>query len=141
MNATSQPPHKRRVALFAVAVLLLAFAGATLATRWNDAAMRSLAMLALIFSVYCVRLSNGYARSGSATDASQRIGSNLATRLGSPLRIVSIILVPILAMSLVFLYRDAVQGYHQIWPVYLFAATAGICALCWSYLISTFFWR
>jgi hypothetical protein len=96
-----------------------------------------MAMLAVGTSLVCVRLINVHTPSGSATEAAQRTESSLATRLRRPIGLISIILVPIMAMAAFFLYRDAVQGYHQFWPLHFFEATAAICALCWSYLFST----
>jgi hypothetical protein len=38
--------------------------------------------------------------------------------------------------SFLYLYRDAVHGYQQILPVYLFAGFGLGCAVLWPYLIS-----
>ena len=131
-----QPPNRRKFALLAVAFLLLAFAGVAMARGGHDV----MAMVAVSTSLVCIRLINVQTSSGSATEAAQWAGSRLATRLRRPIGIISIILVPIMAMASFFLYRDAVQGYHQSWPLYFFAATAAICGLCWSYLFSTLLW-
>ena len=122
-------PNKRKFALLTLAFLLIAFAGATLAMGGSVVA----AMVAVATSVVCIRLINIRAPSASATEASQW----RATTLRQPIGIISIILVPIMTTASFFLYRDAVQGYHQIWPLHFFEATAFICALCWSYLFST----
>jgi hypothetical protein len=135
MNASPQPPNKRKFALLTVAFLLLAFAGVVMATGGSTV----MAMVAVSTSLVCVRLINVHTPSGSATEAAQRAESSWATRLRRPIGIISIILVPIMAMASFFLYRDAVQGYRQIWTVYFFAGTASICALCWSFLVATFF--
>jgi len=119
-----QPSNKRKFALLTVAFLLLAFAGVTMAMGGSTV----MAMLAVSTSVVCVRLINVHTPSGSAT--------NLATLITRPIGIISIGLVPIMATASFFLYRDAIQGYHQFWPLHFFAATAFICALCWSYLFS-----
>jgi hypothetical protein len=117
-----------------IAVLLIAFAGAALAMGGNDV----MAMVAISTSVVCIRLINVHTPSGSATEASQR-GGHLATLIRHPIGIISLILVPIMAMASFLLYRDAVQGYHQSWPLYLFFWTGFICSLCWAYFVSMFF--
>jgi hypothetical protein len=132
MKISLKTPYGRRHGLFALAVLLLLVAGATLMVESNNSSIRSLAMVLLIFSVYCVRLS----RSVSATIANQQAGQEWATRPSRTLWIVSIVLLPLQVMAFAFLYRDAVQGYREMWPVSFFAATAMICALCWAYLMS-----
>jgi cytochrome bd-type quinol oxidase subunit 2 len=137
--ASLQPPNRRKFALLAVAFLLLAFAGVAMALGGNNVTIQSLAIVAVVTGVACLRLVNVHKPSGSATEASQRTESSWATRLRRPTGIISIILVPIMAMASFFLYRDAVQGYRQIWTVYFFAATAFICSLCWSFFVATFF--
>jgi len=129
-----QPPNKRKFTLLTIAFLLLAFAGVAMALGGNDV----MAMVAVSTSLVCVRLINVRTPSGSATEAAQWAGSRLATLIRHPIGIISIVLVPIMAMASFFLYRDAVQGYHQTWPLHFFEATAAICALCWSYLFSMF---
>jgi len=128
-----QPRNKRKFTLLTAAFLLLAFAGVAMAMGGSTV----MAMVAVSTSLVCIRLINVRTPSGSATEASQREESSWATPLRRPIGIISIILVPIMAMASFFLYRDAVQGYHQSWPLDFFAATAAICALCWSYLFST----
>lgn len=88
-------------------------------------------MVAVSTSLVCVRLINVQSPSGSATEAAQRQDSGWTTRVRRPIGIISITLVPIMAIASFFLYRDAVQGYHQSWPLYfllrqeLFAQYAG----------------
>jgi hypothetical protein len=132
-----QRPNRRKFTLLTVAFLLLALAGAGMAMGGNSFAIRSLAMVAALTGVACVRRINVHEPSGSATEASQRAGSSLATLIGRPIGVIGIILVPIMAMASFFLYRDAVQGYHQSWPLYFFFWTGFICSLCWAYLVST----
>ena len=133
-----QPPNRRKFALFAVAFLLLAFAGVAMA-RGTNVIIQSVAILALLTGVACLRRVNVNARPGSATEPSQRTEFSWAPHLRRPAGIISIILIPIMAMALFFLYRDAVQGYRQIWTVYFFAAMAAICSLCWSFFVATLY--
>jgi hypothetical protein len=132
MNVPLNEPSKRNASLFISAIVLLLLAGAALVMASNDVAIRSLAMLACVGSVYCFRRSNSSARSGSLTATTQQTRSGP----GRSIRIVSIVLLPVLGLSFVWLYSDAVRGYHQILPVYCFAGVAIVCALCWSYLVA-----
>jgi hypothetical protein len=129
-------PNKRKFALLTVAFLLIAFAGATLAMGGSVV----MAMVAVSTSVACIRLINIRASSASAIEASQWAESSWATTLRQPIGIINIVLVPMMALASFFLYRDAVQGYHQLWTVYFFAATGFICSVCWGYLFSTLLW-
>jgi hypothetical protein len=47
---------------------------------------------------------------------------------------VGIGLVPAVAVSYLYLYRDAVHGGHEVLPVYVFAGVALACAVVWPYI-------
>jgi hypothetical protein len=132
-----QPPNKRKFALLTAAFLLLALAGAGMAMGENNFAIRSLAVVAGLAGLACVRRINVHTPPGSATEAPQQGEGKLAILIGRPIGIISLILIPIMAMASFFLYRDAVQGYHESWPLYLFVWTGIICTLCWAYAVST----
>jgi hypothetical protein len=136
MKASLQPPNKRKFALLTAAFLLLVLAGAGMAMGGNNFAIRSLAIVAGLAGVACVRRINVHTPPGSATEAPQR-GDALERLIGRPIGIISLILIPIMAMASFFLFRDAVQGYHESWPLYLFFWTGIICTLCWAYVVST----
>jgi hypothetical protein len=137
MNVPLNEQSKRKYALFVLAIFFLMLAGAGLVIGSNNVAIRSLAMLAVIISVYCVRVANIHVGIDSAATASQQSRSKLPARPRRSLWIVCIILLPLFGLSFIWLYSDAVQGYHQIWPVYCFAGIAIACALCWSYLVAS----
>lgn len=136
MTVPPNMPSKRKYGLFTLAVLLLLLGGTALFVGSDDFSIRSLGVLACLLSVYCVRISNIHSRSVSTSITTQRTKSKLATRVGRPVWVVSIILLPTLGLSFLCLYRDAIHGYQEVWPVYLFAGVAVVCALCWSYLVS-----
>ena len=60
-------------------------------------------------------------------------------RANQLLWIASLESVPLLGTSFHFLYRDAVRGYDQFWPVYLFAGVSVVCASIWGALIAGLF--
>ena len=137
MTFSTDGPSKRKHGLFTFAVVLLLFGGAALVVGLHDFAIRSIAVLACLISVYCIRASNvrGYSDSGKVT--TQPAKSKLTRLFRRPISVVSIILLPLLGMSFMCLYRDATHGYYKVWPVYLFAGVAAVCAICWSYLVSS----
>lgn len=135
MNGLLNSPNKRKTGLLALAVLLLLLGAVDLVRGQNNVAIRSVAMLACMVSVICVR----YARSSSATIETPPTWSERAARPGRPLWIVSLVLVPVAAISLACLYEDAVHGHQQLWPVYFFAGVTMACALCWSALVARLF--
>ena len=136
MNVPLRDRSKRKLGLFGLAIVLLLLGGVALVMGSNDVAIRSLAMLAIIISVYCVRQSNIFIRPASANTIIQQTRSKLPTRPGRSTWIASIILLPLLGLSFVWLYSDAAHGYHQIWPVYFFTGKAIICTLYLSYLVA-----
>jgi hypothetical protein len=50
--------------------------------------------------------------------------------------IAAVFLLAAWGFSFLYLYRDAVHGYQQLLPVYLFAGLGLGCAALWPYLIS-----
>ena len=126
----------RRHALFALAVLLLLAGATALILNSDDFRIRSLGVSACVVSAYLVRKSRLSAR--SILEGETYRDANLGTpkRVGYVTWAVSIILLPLLVVSFLCLYSDALHGYREIWPVYLFAAAAAVCSLFWSYVAS-----
>jgi len=130
-------PGKRKSGLFMLAIFFLLLAGVALVMGSNNVGIRSMAMLAVVISVYCVRVSNIHVDPDSVITTSQQTRFKLPARPSGSLWIVSLILLPAFGLSFFWLYRDAAQGYHQFWPVYCFAGVAVVCALCWSCLVAS----
>ena len=136
MNVSLNEPRKRKYGLFILGLFFLLLAGVGLVMGSNNVGIRSMAMLAIIISVYCVRVSNIRVDPDSVITTSQQTRFELPAGPSRSLWIVSLILLPAFGLSLFWLYRDAAQGYHQFWPVYCVAGVAIVCALCWSYLVA-----
>jgi hypothetical protein len=62
--------------------------------------------------------------------------TRLPGRLTWSIGVLSLILA---GAAFLYLYNDALHGYHELLPVYVFAGTALACTLVWSYLVSRFF--
>jgi hypothetical protein len=50
--------------------------------------------------------------------------------------IIGAALLLLTGVSFFYLYQDALHGYHEALPVYVFAGVGLACALVWSYLVS-----
>ena len=130
----SQTAPQKRYGLFSLAILLLLLGGASFFIGSRTFVIRSLGALACIASVYLVRISNVRDRPFSVVGSSQVAGSTRRPgRLTWSIGVVSLLLA---GASFLYLYNDALHGYHEALPVYVFAGTALACALVWSYLVS-----
>jgi hypothetical protein len=134
MTSSQQGPRKARRGLFALAILLLVAAIAAFSMGGKDFTIRSLGVVALIASVYLVRASNVHSRSAVVVTSSQGTDSK-AKRIGGRLMwIIGAALLPIAVASVFYLKQDALHGYHEVLPVYVFGGVAVLCAIVWSYL-------
>ncbi len=134
-------PQKRHV-LFILAILLLLLGGMGVFLGLHNFAIRAAGLVCIMLSVYVVRISNSPSlrtlgdATGQGTDASP---ANAITRRrpSRPIRTVGVVLLLLVGGSSLYLYLDARQGYHEVLPVYLFAAAALACALVWSYILAS----
>jgi hypothetical protein len=55
---------------------------------------------------------------------------------GRVLLMVGIVFLVLAGVSWWFLYRDALHGYHEVWPVYLFAGVAIVCTGVWGAILA-----
>jgi hypothetical protein len=49
---------------------------------------------------------------------------------------VGIVLLMAVGFSFHYLYRDALDGYHEVAPVYVFASVGIACTAVWAYAIA-----
>lgn len=133
-----QHVRERRYGLFIVAIVLLLAGGVALFAGMKNFGIRSLGIVACIASVYLIRLSRGGSRPPQATTK----GEPKYAKASNGRRLMWIIggvLVPVAVASFFYLYQDALHGYHDVVPVYVFAAVGLLCTVVWSYLVSTLF--
>jgi len=135
MASESALPQKRYW-LFVLAVLLLLAGGAALFMGPKNFGIWSLGLGACIVSVYLIRVSNVHSRSVSAATGSEGTDSKAKKGQGRLIWIIGAALLPLAGASFFCLYQDALHGYHETTPVYVFAGVAALCALVWSYLAS-----
>jgi len=132
----SQEAPRKRYYLFVLAIVILIFGGAALFIGSINFAIRSGGIVACIVSVYLVRISNVYARSSLGVAGKQKADSKDAKRPKPVMWIIGVALLGAVWIAFLALYGDALRGYHEILPVYMFAGAAIVCIAFWSYLIS-----
>jgi hypothetical protein len=127
----SQKAPRKRYGLFVLAILMGLSGVAVLLMGPKYSAIRFLAGVAFIVSVYLIRVSNVHTRSTLAASSDPAI-----ERPGRLMWFVGAALLVVWGISFLYLYKDALDGYHGISAVYIFAGVAVACILFWSYLAS-----
>lgn len=131
---TSQGVPQKRYNLLALAVLLLALACALFVTAPNSFMMRSLGLVAILVSVWLVRVSNVHSQASNGSKGDEETGSATGKRLGGVDWIVGVTSLLAAGAAYLYLRNDALTGYHQILPVYVFAGVGVVCMVVWGYL-------
>lgn len=132
----SHEAPRKRYGPFILGILLLLSGGAALYAGSHNFAIRSLGLVAIVASTYLVRISRVHSRSGSSVTSGPGVDSKAARRPGRLLWTVSLALLLLAGISYLYLYNDALHGYHDVLPVYVFAGVGLACVLVWSYLVS-----
>jgi hypothetical protein len=133
---TAQQTTRKRYSLFVLAILLLLLSGVALFLGAHNFAIRAVGLVGCIVSVYLIRMSKVHAGPTTAIAADQHADAKAKNRPGRPIWIVGVALLLLAGGSLLYLYQDALHGYHEALPVYLFAGVGLTCTVVWSYLIS-----
>jgi len=128
-------PGPRNNSLFILAILLLVLAGIALYRGSNDREMRSLGAMACVASAYLIHKSKSQSQSVSAGTTDQWANSKAANRPGRLMWTIGAASLLLMGVSYFFLRNDAAQGYHQIWPVYLFFWVMVVCGLFLAVLV------
>jgi hypothetical protein len=128
--------QKKRYVLFSLAIALFALAAVALFLGSSYPAIRPFAGIACIAAVYLVRMSNGRRSQSLANVPVAGVGFTEEKRLRRLLWVISIALVPLLAVALILMYVDAANGGNETWPAYFLAGIALVCAAVWSGLIA-----
>lgn len=100
----------------------------------DDVLIRSVGILMCLCGAYLVTASKKIGYAPSSVN-----GNGYSVSIpNSPSRMVWIIGATSLvasAVSFAFMYKDALDGYHQVWPVYAFAISMTVLALVASYIV------
>lgn len=132
----SQPAFQKRYGLYSLAILFLVLGCAGVIAGYRSFAIRSLSLVALMVSAYFVRISKVHASPTPAIGTDPEADSKDEKGPGRLAWAIGIALVPTAGMSYLYLYHDAIHGYHETLPVYLFAGVGLACAIVWAYLVA-----
>jgi hypothetical protein len=132
---SAKVPRKRN-GLYSLAIVLLVLAGVAGIMGLHNPMIRSLGGAGVLASLYLLRRSRASWLPPSYVPIDQNDKSDAGMGLERIMRIVGIALIPLLGVSFFYLHQDALHGYHEVLPVYVFAGVGLACALVWSYLVS-----
>lgn len=133
--------RSRFYALRALAVILMALAGLIFIVRPHNSGFRSLALLAILLSVWLgqrsqvvlVRRARGDVRAELPANRSGRV-SALAWALTAASLLACVI-------CYFLMYLDQLHGGKEVWPVYAFAAAGLALTITSSYVVMIMFRR
>ena len=135
----SQGFPRKRYSLFILAILSFLLGGVALYIGSHNFAIRSIGLLAILISTYLVRISRVHSRYGLSVEGGQEANYVAIRRPGRFLWGSSIALLLLAGVSFLYLYHDALHGYQEVLPVYIFAGVGVVCTLVWSYLLLRIF--
>jgi hypothetical protein len=131
VNTVPRPRTGIRKLPLALAILLLICAGAGLVLGNSHFELRALAVIAILAAARVAQSARARASDGTGPDAAAAPVTRLFWFVGT-------VLAALTAISFYALIRDAAAGYHDIVPVYAFAAAAVAFALWASILAARF---
>lgn len=137
MSMTMGPPNPpKRHGLFVLAIAAFLCGVVTLISGFNNPLSLAFSGLMIVASAQLVRTSNVYAKGRHADVGSGDTESDDRKRIGPLAWALGAVSTVAVGVSFLFLYEDAAGGYHGIWPVYGFAASAFIASIVWSYVFA-----
>jgi hypothetical protein len=136
---TSQNVARKRYVLFVLAILLLLLGGLGIYVGSHNYPLRALGVVAIMVSVYLVRISHVHDRSGLPDVSGPRTDLKIAKGPGRLLWISSLALVPLQGAAFYLLHIDAVNGGHEAWPAYVCGGVVLVCAVVWGFLVAKIF--
>lgn len=131
----SEGTRGKRYGLFCLAIILLLSGAAAFLLRPQNLTISSLGIIAVLASVYFVRVSRIHVRK---THRENVEGADLASA-NRPSRLMWILgvgLLMLVGVAYWLMYLDALHGGHARWPADMFFGVGIACAGVWGYLIS-----
>lgn len=129
---TSEIRPQKKYSLFVLAILLLALACVAFVFASNDFGIRALGLVAILASGWLIRISNVHRSSNSGNSGSARVTKS--KRIGSIWWAAGAGCLLAAGGSYLYLRNDALNGYHQVLPVFVFAGVGLACAVVWGYI-------
>lgn len=130
MTAPKTP--QRRPIVLILAILLLAFAGATFIFAPDSFAIRSSGLLAILISVPLIRRSKVRSRTAPVVSGKGWVSTKPSNRPSRVVWIAGIVSLAAVGASYFCMYIDALHGGHHVWPAYVFAGAGLVCAGIWG---------
>jgi len=135
------PDRLKWYGLFGLATIMIVCAGATFYMWPNNFPIRLIGLLFILVSVYLFKKSIIYRRPRFSTSDTEDTHVKAAKRHPSFLMwVVGVVLIVAWGLSFLYLDKDAIDGYHDVLPVYLFTGIGLTCGLFWAYLIAKLIW-
>lgn len=134
MSSNERP--QKRYSLFVLALLLLALACIAFVFASNSLAIRSLGLGAIMISVWLIRASN--VRQGSNRQERQMMTATKIRRVGMLTWFAGVTSAFAMAAAYLFLRNDAINGYRQALPVYVFSGVGLVFTVIWAYIAAKF---
>ena len=138
---TAQNIAGKRYALLALAIFLLLLGGAGIYAGSHNYPIRALGLVAVMASVYLVRVSRVRGPSGFPGASGPGIALETTRGPGRLTWVLAAVLVALLGISYFFLHEDAVRGGKARWPADLFAWLGLAFAVVSAYIVAKTFAR
>ena len=98
--------------------------------------IRAIGSLACVAAAYLVKKAGVRSGLGNPTSLTKDVLPREFKRPPVVMLALGIILLAAVGFSSHYLYRDALGGYHEVAPVYVFASVGMACAAVWAYVIA-----
>lgn len=101
-------------------------------TGFNEFTVRSTGLLVIALGAYLAHKSNVLIKSNKVSkDAVHSLSDN---RIKPLMWAIGLVLILVTGISIYFLYKDAIDGYHQFWPLYFCLVATLSCAIYFPFL-------
>ncbi len=118
---------------FSLAIVALIVGIVIFALGYNTFLIRSFGVLFVMLSAQLVRISKGRGQS-ELQHADQNLTHDVRSGPSRTAKALCFASGIAFAISSIFLYKDAADGYTEVWPVYAFAGCGLIFAVLWGYM-------
>lgn len=137
----TQRDRNKRYGTYALGIVVGLSGVAIAFIELNDLLIRSLGILMCLGGAYLIRVSKIQGRvglRGARNKSSRGVGTNRPRRPAWILGAASLVACGI---SFWFMNKDALDGYHNPWPLYAFIVSGTIFMLVSSYIAGVLIWK
>lgn len=126
---------KNNSGLYVIGVTLLIGGAAVIFIGFNDSLIRSAGVGLCLISSYLIRISSTNRMRKISSERGQNPHIFGRKPLGYFVWALGLASALSFVISFIYLYKDAIDGYQQIWPLYVFFGSTISCALVWGYIV------